>query len=300
MAKPSKQRLTWFLIKATIKDADGFIDDAGAGSLLRYRIPQLDTKRESLFVKASSLRPPKWLRYVEPYLADGQQLPSMLAASSSGVLVVPAGKRVLAVTFGYGRFLIRPDAIEQDFGLKVVLNSVDPNQIKSVDARTFDELTVHTRRGVSRDSSFSAFELDVARNLLRGVTGTSSRKNLKGTLTGAAALTMNTTLQIPGLGELAEDLIGAYRAKQYQTHFKFIDHMRAERDPGIIATLNDKLVMALKAKALTDMHLAIPEAIDWQEVAGVRFSFKRKKQERAPDPRISVYRDLRESDDITV
>jgi hypothetical protein len=104
---------------------------------------------------------------------------------------------------------------------------VDPAQIKSVDARTFDELTVHTRRGVSRSSSLNAFELDVSRNLLRGVTGTSGREELPGQLTGAATLTINSAATLEHLPQLAATLLKAYKARRYRDRFRL--HRRPPR-----------------------------------------------------------------------
>jgi uncharacterized protein (TIGR04141 family) len=301
MAQTPKQRLTWFLIKGSVQreDADAIIEAPETGVLHRYRVPSLDPRRDSLFVKASVPVPPRWLKYVSDHIGD-EQLPTILGSSSSGVLLVRAADRVLALSFGYGRFLLKPDALVQDFGLKVVLNSVDPAQIKSVDARTFDELTVHTRRGVSRDSSFAAFELDVSRDLLRGITGRSATDGLEGALTGSVALTINTAVQVPQLPALAETLVKSYRAKRYRAHFEFIDHMRAERDSAILRRLDTRLLQALDARRLTDMHLAIPEAVDWQEIDGVRFSFKQNSHTRTPDPKISLYRELRDGEELTI
>lgn len=301
MAKMPKQRLTWFLIKPSVDpdDVDTIIESPATGELHRYRVDALHPDRDSLFVKSSAPTSPRWLQYVKDHIGN-EELPGMLGTSGSGVLLVPAGKHLLAVSFGYGRFLLKPDALAQDFGLKVVLNSVDHTQIKSVDARTFDELTVHTRRGVSRDSSFAAFGLDVARDLLRGITGTSSTEGIEGALSGAAALTLNTAVQVPQLPGLAQTLVKAYRAKRYRTHFAFVDYMRAERDPVILEHLEAQLVQALKDRELTEMHLAIPEPVDWQEIDGVCFSFKRKDHARMPDPKISVYHALRKTDELTI
>lgn len=299
----ARQRLSWFLFKSNVTPDDGIelaLDPSVAGTLLAYRVDALDPDQELLYVKPSHPVQPRWVQYVEPHIGTAQ-LPGMMGASSAGVLFIPSGRRLLVVTFGYGRFLLRQEALVQDFGLKVVLNTVDPGQIKSVDARTFDELTVHTRRGVSRDSAFSAFGLDVSRDLLRGITGTSASDGLAGALTGASALTMTTPLQVPELDALADTLLKAYRAKRYQKNgFAFIDYMRAERDPTVLSHLDDQLVQALEAGDLTDMHLAIPEAIDWQEVAGVRFSFKKRKHEPTPDPKISLYRELRADEEIAI
>lgn len=296
MAKRRKLRLSWFLVKpgADLEDAEAIIEPPGKEALQGFRVPVLDKERDSLFVKASHPSPPRWLALVEGHV-EGDGLPPVLGASSSGVLLVPASDRLLAIAFGYGRHLIRQEAVVQDFGLKVVLNSIDPAQIKSVDARTFDELTIHTRRGASRDSSLGAFELDNSRDLLRAVTGRSQPGGL-GALSGAASLAMNSDVELPNLPGLAKDLLKAYRKTTYRKNFEFIDHMRGEQDPAVIEKLNAKLVKALDGKKMTEMHLAIPEPVDWQAISGVKFSFKRRKHEPESDPRISIYRELRDGD----
>lgn len=298
MAKKRKQRLSWFLFKRSVdfSDVDQLIEPPDTGELHRYRVSVLDSTVDSLFVKSSVPVPPKWLGYVSEHISSGK-LPKVLGASSAGVLLIRAGKDLLAVTFGYGRHLLRPESLVQDFGLKVVLNSVNPTQIKSVDARTFDELTVHTRRGVSRDSSLSAFELDISRDLLRGITGSAPGF---GKLTGSVALAINTSLSLPELPKMAAELVSASRAKRYKKHFEFVDHMQAERDPRLIQKLDNKLIEALKTKELTAMHLAIPEAVDWQQISGVRFSFKKKHQAPSQDPQVSVYRKLRTQEELSI
>lgn len=300
MAKPKKLRLSWSLVKKGIDSDDlhQIIEPPDGEELHRYRIPTLDKKNDSLFIRPSIPRPPRWLKYVTDYM-DTDDLPTVVGASSSGLLLVRVKKRLMAVSFGRGYLLLKPEALVQDFGLKVVLNSLDPSQIKSVDARTFDELSIYTRRGVSRDSSLPAFELDVARDLLRGITGRASVEDL-GVLSGTARLAINTATQIPELKKMGKKLLKFYQSRRYRKDFKFIDNMRAENDPSAVSKLDKKLIAALKTEELTQMHLAIPEAVNWQEIDGVRFSYRRKKQSRSPDPRISVYRRLRGADGLTL
>lgn len=293
-----KQRLSWFLVKKGIDadDLEAIIEQPSYGSLQSFKVTALSKDRDSLFVKPSHPSPPRWVDYVEPHV-DGSGLPPLLGSSSSGILLVPASNRLLAISFGYGRHLVKSEAVVQDFGLKVVLNSIDPKLIKSVDARTFDELTINTRQGASRDSSLAAFTLDNSRDLLRSVTGRSADGGL-GALTGSAALAMNTDMELPQLPALAKDLVKRYRSKRYRQNFEFIDYMKSVQDPTLVAKLDAKLIEALKTMDMTNMHLAIPEAVDWQQIAGVRFSLKQKKHEPSPDPRISVYRELRDTDKI--
>lgn len=298
MAK-KKMRLSWFLVKPGLEgDTTAVVEQPDGGALQSFKVSALSENRDSLFVKPSHPSPPRWRDYVEPHV-DGGGLPQLFGASSSGVLLVPASDRLLAISFGYGRHLVRSEAVVQDFGLKVVLNEIDPDLIKSLDARTFDELTINTRQGASRDSSLGAFTLDNSRDLLRSVTGRSADGGL-GALSGSAALAMHTDLELPKLPELAKGLVKAYESKRYRENFEFIDHMRSVQDPALVAKLDENLIDALKTREMTNMHLAVPEAIDWQQIAGVRFSLKRKKHQPSPDPRISVYRELRDADRLNL
>lgn len=297
MAKvPKLQRLTLSLIKEDV-DRDAALKDRD--SVFAYLVPALDDEEDSLFTASRQPSRPPWSSYLEPYV-DGE-LEELRTASASGVLLFEAGDRLFAATFGQGRHLLEPDAIEQDFGLRVVLNSVAPTQLKSVDAKTIDETTVHTRRDVSKDSGLATFGLDLSHDLLRAVTGTPMDSSLAHRLTGSDALGIQTRVQVPELPELAARLLEAYRSEEYRKHFDFIDHLRVEKSAARIQELEEKLVEAIAARDIDDLHLAAPETLDWLDLEG--FQFSRRTRDPEPilnDPKISAYLDRREGEDITV
>lgn len=291
--RPPQQRLTLFLLK------DGVTTDnalRARESLRGYRVDGIGSATEALFVKPSFANPPKWIRLVEPHVEG--DLSGLVNSSTSAVLLVEASGRMFAFTFGHGRHLLEPEAMEQDFGLKVVLNTVAFDQIKSVDARTVDELTLHTRRDVSRDSSFEAFGLDVTRDLVRAVTGTPQREGLEGRLTGSDALALSAHIALPDLPALAARLLVAYDEDTYKQHFGFVDHLRTVRDAELIQQLDDALVAALRTRDIANLHLAVPDPLDWVEIAGFKFSTQRGPRDLDPDPRISEYLETRQLDDL--
>jgi uncharacterized protein (TIGR04141 family) len=155
MAKIALQKLTISLLKEDIGREEALRDPE---KVTGHRIASLDKQKDSLFTASSPTHPPAWAKYLDPHVQT--DLKALLStASASAVILLEASERVFAVTFGQGRHLLRADSFEQDFGLKVVLNTVAPDQLKSVDAKTIDETTVHTRRDLSHDSSFAAFDL---------------------------------------------------------------------------------------------------------------------------------------------
>jgi uncharacterized protein (TIGR04141 family) len=294
---PAKHRLTLFLLK---EDAD--LDECvrGAEATDSFHVSDVGVETDNLFVRAAGGTTPSWVGLLAPH-ADGS-LTHVRNSSSAAILFIGAADRIFALTFGYGRHLLEPEAVVQDFGLKVVLNTVAYNQIKSVDARTVDELTLHTRRDVSRDSSFGAFGLDVATDLVRAVTGSTTRDGLNGRLTGSDALALNIRVDVPGLPELASRLLSAYQEQGYKEHFDFIDHLRAVKDPTVIEQLDTLLLEAIHAREIGNLHLAVPEPLNWIDVAGFRFSSDSPEMrgDIDADPRISRYLLGREADALTI
>lgn len=286
MARKRKlEKLTFSLLKD-----DRSRDDAlrEPGRLQPHRVAAIDSSADSLFVGATSPHAPPWRKYLAGHVVS--TLDDLVTASAGAVLLLEAARRVFAVTWGQGRHWLDPEAFEPDFGLRVVLNTVAPDQLKSVDAKTIDETTVHTRRDVSRNSAFSAFGLDVSRDMLRAVTGTPQDGSLAHRLTGADALGIQTRAQVPDLCDLAVRLLEAHQADTYKEHFEFIDHLRPEKSKGRVAELDDDLVGALAAREITDVHLAAPEILDWINIEGFMFS-SAPTGDVEPDPRISTYLD---------
>jgi len=293
--KPKQHKLTVLLLKEEVSLDQALRDDK---ELTGYKVEALDSERDSLFTLSNPPHPPGWSKYVEPHVSGG--LGALLTASASAALLFEAKDRVWAFTFGGGRHLLERDAFVQDFGLRVVLNKVAPDQLKSVDAKTIDDTTVHTRRALSHESSFSAFGLDVSRDLLRAVTGRPEDETFSGQLTGADALGIHTRVQLPELPALVERLLDAYEDETYKENFDFIDHLRPEKSQKVINELNGKLVEALQNESMDDVHLAVPEALDWLDNDGFRYEPGDPDAPLDNDPRISVYLETRKDADIGV
>jgi uncharacterized protein (TIGR04141 family) len=293
---PALQKLTILLLKEGVTPEDALRSDR---ELHGYRVPSLAGERDSLFVAESAPHRPRWASYLDAHVQG--ELSGLFSGSSSVVLLFEAAGRVFAVTFGQGRHLIDPEAYEQDFGLKVVLNTVSPEQLKSVDSKTIDETTLHTRRDASRDSSLPAFGLDVSRDLLRAVTGTPRDPTLAQRITGADALGLWTRVAVPDLPVLAGDLLSAYKSDAYKQDFDFVDYLRPEKRAERIEQLEEKLIHALATRELDDMHIAAPEVLDQLDLGGFCFSSERKnKREIQPDPKISDYLRSREHLELDV
>jgi uncharacterized protein (TIGR04141 family) len=256
------------LLKTTVT---GF-DDALAPDVAATDYPLRATLgwNAHFVVKQTHPRTPDWVRHIAPLL-DGD-LGAIKTSSSGSLLLLKTGGRIFAFTFAYGKSLLKPDCFERDFGLRVVLNTVDPEFIRSVDMRTMEEITVLTRRQASRASDFSTFGLDSSQDLLRGVTGRPSDATFADRVSGAEALTFAADMEMSELPAKCALLLEAYSATRYKGRFSFIDYLRIERDTTVTDQLDQALVADLNAGNLTRMHLAPPEPEDWENITGFTYS----------------------------
>jgi uncharacterized protein (TIGR04141 family) len=280
---PRLEKLTFLLLKPGVSQDEALKIDRDYSA---HVVPALTTRDAILIVHAPPVHSPRWLAYLERHVRDG--LGEIHAAGASAVLFVDARGRTLALTFGGGRHLLDADATVEDFGLKVVLNTVDPERLRSVDAKNIDETTMHTRRDVSQESTLNTFGLDVTQDILRAVTGKPRDGTLAHQLTGADALGISTRIQVPELPILAERLVDAYESTDYRTHFEFIDYLRPVSKPARVAELNDLLLTALNDLQIESLHLAAPEPLDWIDHLGFRFTSSDSSGVDS-DPKITRY-----------
>jgi uncharacterized protein (TIGR04141 family) len=286
MARPRRlQKLTFSLLKEGASREDAF---RAVDGLSAHVVPPITTQAETLFVHAPPPHAPGWQSYIAPHVRGG--LANLFSGGAAAVLLLGVDGRDFAVGFGQSRHLLNDEAFEEDFGLRVVLNTVAPDRLRSVDAKNIDETTMHTRLDLSRESSFSTFGLDVTHDLVRAVTGTPTDETLAHRFTGADALGVSTRTQLPELPQLGHRLLEAFGSDDYKRNFDFIDYLRPEKKPSRISELNNVLLHALNRREIDDLHLAAPEPLDWMEILGFRFtSDGGAAADVDPDPRISRY-----------
>lgn len=242
---------------------------------------------------------PKWARFLE--LSEDEKN-RVFNRTAFGLIFVYASGRWFAISFGMGHVKLDPAAFEQDFGLRVVLNAVDPKQLKSADVRTPDENTLSRRTQTSRGSDQTAFAIDVERDLVRGLAGLCKDSEFGSYVAGTDGLTLNRKLDVDGLPQACADAFAVYQKTDYKDNFDWIDQIRHIRDHSLIQKLDAKLVEAM-AKAVGDgategIHLAFPVIYDPEKPNFFRFKGFRSRQ-RYPDLDLPGYLDALKEQKIT-
>lgn len=254
-----------------------------ANSLIKERegltekpVPVGDRALGQLFIKLPEGKPPRWADFFQPYVKPNE---FGEVSSSSAVLLVPVYKRWAAVTFGQGRHLLVPEAFEDRFGLRVALNCIDEEKIRSIDKQTFDAIASHTREQASQEANAREFGFDVERDMLRAVTGTPRHSDYGKRLTGIDSLNANVQIELNQLRHQLEIYHQKFFDKSYRTSFGWVDHIGEVTDSLLEQELNEALVEMVRQRQFEHCWLAVPDIIDWAQVSGFRYSTADRKPE---------------------
>jgi uncharacterized protein (TIGR04141 family) len=263
--------LSIYLLKETVSDPSEIIDYEKATDL--DEVPSAERAPWLLAVRQAIDKSPGWAAFFHGHI-DVNIFGK--AHSLGAALFVPAAGRWFALTFGTGRYLLQPGCWEERFGLRVALNSLDEDKLRSIDKKSFEAIPLHAREQVSEDSGTAAFGLDVERDLLRAVTGTPSDKALGLRLTGMDSLKAHVEIDLPNLDSLLIIYFEKFLDTSYKKKFPWVDHISEVTDKGRAAELDRLVSSRFASNDLKGCWLACPEIIDWAEVRGFRYGQSRR------------------------
>jgi uncharacterized protein (TIGR04141 family) len=230
----------------------------------------------SLFVQKALLKPPRWADFFVPHV-DPNRFGRV--GSASAVLLIPGDGLWWALTFGQGRHLIHEGLCSEGFGLRVALNTLGDENLRSIDKDTFDMVAGHARQQAMREVGTAEFGLDIERDLLWAVTGTPADKTLGQQMTGRDALVISTHIDLEGLEAFLPRLYPAYIDTRYKKNFAWIDNV-CEADEDERQLLDLELIDRLVESNFEQTWLAPPEILEWSNVRYFSYSEAYRSAER--------------------
>jgi uncharacterized protein (TIGR04141 family) len=234
----------------------------------------LGTSNGTLYFKQNPSYRPSWVKLFEPML--GSVLNTLFNSGTSAVLIVSAGKRYFAMTFGYGKSLLLADCYEENFGLRTVLNSVDPEKLRSIDIQSLDAVPLNKRSQASVATAIADFGLDTEQDLVYAATGKPKDVGLGKQLTGKDALKISVPIVAKDIPGLLNKLSAQYEAETYKENFAWVDHLSEVRTTSLIEKLDTTLTEKIQKNNFDRTWLSIPDIIEWSDISG--FKYQKPKQ----------------------
>jgi uncharacterized protein (TIGR04141 family) len=282
MSRSKTWALTIYLVKSGVTTDDAILIDHD--TLESQAVGRGRGAVGKLYYRETPVRVPRWATF----FGDTISTAHFRSASTPAVLIVRSAGRVFAVAFGHARFMLQPGCYEENFGLLVTLNAVDPEKIRLVDLRSLDASGRHAREQASRNIPILDFGIDVETDLLRGVAAPPYDEALGKRLSGTDGLSITAAVDLADLKELLAKCLTQYRRREYKKRFPWVDNVAEVRDRTTLDALEVELVRRIRERALDHIWLAIPELIDWNDFAGFRYS-KSDRQTLLEDIRFDTY-----------
>lgn len=230
-----------------------------------------------LVVSSTDPRLPRWVDF---FRSADNFTPSLFAETSnvSAAFLVMPEDRPFVLTFGHGRSMLNLQHFEDDFGLKVALNAIDQDSVKSIDKQAFDAISKQAREQAAKQVDPKEFGLDVEDDLLRAVVGTPTNRRLGSQLLGREALhATGLDLQLTDLHRWLSRLLQVYQYDSYKDKFPWVDNIRSVRDTATIENLDRELIERLNSSEPGMIWLAVPDIIDWRRICAFTYAETKRK-----------------------
>jgi uncharacterized protein (TIGR04141 family) len=257
------QHLTIFLLKKSVLN---FEDAVKKDSRLGKSTDLKKQKYEGvLYIPKSEVKSPSWLPFIKNGFPRKKIGENQMA---SALLLLKSEKRIFAIAFGHARHFLKPNLLERDFGLRVVVNRVNRNKIRGISLRMLKETRVKRQEEAAKGTDLRSFGVDIQQDLLYGVTGVPDDASLATRISGTDSLVIDVAIKFSELGEKCKKLLSAYNATEYLKHgFDWIDNLKIVRSPTEIEELDKKLITAIKKNDAT-VQLLCPETVNRLTISG--------------------------------
>lgn len=281
-SQAKKSRLNIYLIKKEFTTDEQIINEGN-------EVEKIE-KIGNLYYGKSYVKEPKWIKtffgttfdntkVIKKGISKKQVQPQkkIFNASANAVLIIQStiGKkeRIFAVTFGYGRFLLKTGVYEERFGLKVALNAVNPNTIRSIHKKKMSSIPKHSIEQMTKVGPVSNFGINFEQELINTITGMTTKVNrsLGLTITGKDAFSTSIKVDHNNIISLLENCYKKYKSNYYKKKFDFIDRIVEENNSKVIDGLNNKLIKEIKKDRPKKITMTLPEIIAWDDVSEFKY-----------------------------
>lgn len=198
-------------------------------------------------------RKPPWLLAIAPYISN-PGLTKIQSVVHGGLALVLRRGAEFVLSFGFAWIFLEDAWLEPEFGRRVVLNAVPPQKILELNSEQ-----VFARRHVARERSpkptvFSAFGVELDRDLVSAVEGIPTDKIFGGVMRGATSLRLKIPFStLPVTLDKAEVL---FHSDRYKNHYPDIDSVGVVGNQTLIAQLDEMLDADIKS-GKADRHVTM-------------------------------------------
>lgn len=186
----NKNKLSIYLIKDEFAADDTKILKSDVMNSVHFGKADLEELGIAYF-SPSRLKTPYW---VSSFFRDRITAEDIFTSNARAVLITrvemsDSQTKTFALTMGYGKYMLADDVIEEDIGLKVVLNTIPPDSLRRINKINIGGNLKASNEQLPLESGIDDFGFDIDRDLIGTITGRSEDEVLAtGIMTGGDLL----------------------------------------------------------------------------------------------------------------
>lgn len=262
----AKNKLSIYLIKEDINEEEIFEEDSGVNVLEKY------TENKVLYYLPSYIHEPNWLKSFFNLECD-----QLHQANSRAVLInkieIEGKERIFAIAFGYAKNLFAEDVLEEQFGLKIVLNTVGVNDIRKISKVSVGTNQKQSQEQMPKASNINEFGFDLDRDLIMNVTGKCNDEVFeKANLIGGDIFSILVERDIDNIDEFLKYCYKKYKEDKYKENFEWIDNIKEVKAKNEKEELYKVLIEYINNSQFDYVWMSVPEVINWETVKGFNYT----------------------------
>ncbi|MFC1226363.1 DUF6119 family protein [Pedobacter sp. BG31] len=207
---------------------------------------------------------PSWKVFLES--GTTEPIPELRNQGVAALLFIPIGNRYLIYMFGYGHSDLIEGKTEWDFGVKVVINTIKGDAIRSLDSKSLGRKAKTKRVQLGSQGSIAEFDLDIMNDLVSQISGVSVDTDFAKGIVGSESLMMTVDMDGSSIRKKSQQILKRYSLTTYKTNFEWIDFISPVKDRALIEKLDkelaDKLSDAITNQDYDAFVISYPEIIN--------------------------------------
>ncbi len=190
--------------------------------------------------------------------------------SVGALLVLKNASNIFAITFGVGYHLLNTEAVVRDFGVRVVLGSVDSKKLRSLDKASYEQNPLNSRVQSTTEVGVFDLEMDTESEMLYAVVGVSRERLFGERIAGRDALVLVTDADLDGFSQIVAHAVAKYNSG-LPNQFAWFNNIRRVISTQEHQRLDRQLNELLSANNFSLLWLGEPEIVDWETHVGYSF-----------------------------
>ena len=224
------------------------------------------------FVVSSNINNPSWLSSFYGTVEDSSVVTAYPKVVSIYTLDIDGEIVSFAVPFGGGKSMLVNDSYVEDFGLKILLNSVDIDQFRQLQISDCGKNFRNTSSQLPKLGTIDDFVFDFNTEILKkAVAKCEDELFAKNNIVGGDGITITGPYKCDNIEEFLIECYRRYKSDKYKENFAWLDNIREVKDSKLKEQLEIELVNNINNKEFENVWMAVPENIKWDDIRCFKF-----------------------------